>query len=254
MNRAITDTCLRARQALGPDFPRTGSVDDGAYTHIRACSPCNHFYAWQRRIANRSWSAARRNPTPDDLRERILHRLGGAPVRSQIPARNASIVAFLAASATAAFVFFLPGERPVSPSAAVDEFLARLPHATEAVANSNPAALEDWLAARVGYRFTVPDIPDAHLVGGRVALLSGGPAAAVSYQVHDRELTYLMVPRRDLVHRIAPNTTASFRLSSQLTIVLWEERGTARGLVSDLPDATIQQIVDHCRSKQRPVA
>lgn len=121
----------------------------------------------------------------------------------------------------------------------------------EFLRTDQPASLQSWLESQVDFAILVPDIPDAVLKGGRLAYLAGVRGAAVEYEVGGRQLTYLMVPKEDviemLVERAERGDTLVAWTSRGNQMIIWRQGGDTRALVGPIPQGELYKIADDCR-------
>lgn len=203
------------------------------------------------RVANRLRSIAERQRAPDYLRERIAAGLDRVLDRPRLRFRwdlvTAGATGALLASAAALMVWLAaPSSTPDPGGAWFDVAMSQVTRGSF-METDEPVSLRHWLESRVGHTIDVPDIPDAQLLGGRLAYLDGIRGAAIEYSMHGKDLTYLMVPTARVVDRIAGNGNGFVSWSSRgYRIVMWKQGGGTRALVAPMPEPELSEIARHC--------
>jgi anti-sigma factor RsiW len=192
---------------------------------------------------------------PPLLRRRIIAALD-AEDRARIPTpRQPRRVwplfgwgALAAAATVAILVVATPGHSPELARPLVEQAIVGLA-TDQAMVNSNPARLGDWLQLQVGYDFEIPTISDASLIGGSVANLNGVRTAAVRYELNGEQLTYFAMPTAEVLGSALTNEDVSTVSSDGYHIATWVESGNARALVSALDEKQVTAVAEECRKK-----
>jgi anti-sigma factor RsiW len=211
--------------------------------------------AFDMRLVARIRRIADSQRAPQHLRQRVYADLaaqsrGWRRWRWDLIAAAAGGAAFAAA---AALVIWLagPGPRSESPVESWVDIALNQVAGDGFMQTDQPSSLQSWLESQVDYAIEVPDIPDAVLKGGRLAYLGGIRGAAVEYEVHGRQLTYLTVPREDVVQMLAERAERGDTLvawtSRGYQMIMWRQGGNTRALVGPIPQSELYEIADHCR-------
>ena len=213
--------------------------------------------AFDQRIVSRLRNLAEVQRAPDYLRARVLADLAA----EQTPKRRAWHVrwdligaasggALVTATAAAVLWFATPDPQVMQ----TDESVRWVDVAMRQIANppaiqtNRPASLQSWFVSEAGYSVDIPNIPDAILLGGRLARVEGIVAAAVDYQLDGVDLTYLMVPDRDMISAILERQDDMAMSSAPgYQIIMWNQGGGTRALVAPIPQDQLFQIAEHCR-------
>jgi len=181
---------------------------------------------------------------PPGLEDRLFGSVARAkPVTRRIPWRGAALVA--AAACATFFVAYPIGVRSARDPATeelVDAHVRSLQaqHLTD-VASSDQHTVKPWFQGRLDFAVPVHDFADRGfaLVGGRLDVLAGQPAAALVYRRRQHVLNLFVSkaspyePRRDFLR--------GYRISS------WTQGGLLYRLVSDIPVAESDELISLVR-------
>ncbi len=213
--------------------------------------------AFDRRIVSRLRNLADAQRAPDYLRQRVFADLAAEPVA---PKRRAWRLRWdligaagggaLVSAAAAAVLWFAASPLPLQNDVPVGWVDAAMSQTVSppVIETDRAASLQFWFASQAGYSVDIPNIPDAKLLRGRLAEVDGILAAAVDYEIDGVELTYLMVPDRDMINSILPRRDDMALSSSPgYQIIMWHQGGGTRALVAPIPEDQLFQIADHCR-------
>lgn len=224
-------------------------------SHFRKES--DHQDPFDRHLVDRLRRIAETQRAPARLREHLFAELA----REQFEGRRsfrwdllaASLGGALVSAAAAAVIWFAAPPSAVQSSPELSS-TAWLDVAMNKVTGSasmetdQPASLRSWFESQVNHTVDVPAIPDAELLGGRLAFVGGIRGAAVEYRMHDVPLTYLMVPESYVMDMFADALDTLVTGSSQgYRIVMWKQGGATRALVAPMPLEELSQIAEHCR-------
>lgn len=213
--------------------------------------------AFDQRIVARLRNLAEAQHAPDYLRGRIFADLAAeqAPKRRAWHVRwdligAASGGALVTAAAAAVLWFATPDPQVLQTDESVRwvDVAMRQITSPPAIKTNRPAALQSWFVSEAGYSVDIPDIPGAILLGGRLAPVDGVVAAAVDYQIDGVDLTYLMVPNRDMISSILERqNNMAMSAAPGYQIIMWNQGGGTRALVARIPQDQLFEIAEHCR-------
>ncbi len=192
---------------------------------------------------------------PQHLRDRVFAGLAGEHFAEKRRGVRWDLIAaatggaFLSAAAALALWLAVPTSPPDQQQAEswVDIALNQVTGAG-VMKTDQPSSLKSWFESQVNYTVDVPNIPAAHLRGGRFAYLGGVQGVAVEYEIGGQDLTYLMVPEGNVLDMLVEQGDTLVAWSSRgYQIVMWKQGGGTRALVGSLPRKEINDIADHCR-------
>lgn len=235
--------CEETRWALWPDPEAPAPAD--ARAHYERCPECRHFFARDRELAARLGRLAG-TAVPGSVRARVLHGL--APARRRVPAAWRVTAGALAVAATLVLVVLTRGdgmERMIAPLAA-EARAAEL--VGLAVSSPDAAVVGGWLAGALGSAVLVPAITDAELVGGRVAMIGGRPAAVVLYRMHGDPLSYFAMPEDAMNGGLHPERIVVAQ-TANVEVAVWKEPGGIRAVAAAMPRETVMAVATECRAK-----
>ncbi|UCG86282.1 MAG: hypothetical protein JSW71_20650, partial [Gemmatimonadota bacterium] len=118
---------------------------------------------------------------------------------------------------------------------------------TDAFANSDPTELGRWLEAQIGHPVEIPAISNAILIGGRVADISGQPAASASYLIEGNALTYFALPAAEIPSALPAEGWVHMMSSEEFNIVTWKVAGSVRALVARMGKRELVALAQECR-------
>ncbi len=250
-------SCEEARLALWPEpGPRRPAAElCEAFDHYTQCPACQNFFALQRELKERLRRAGQATVAPRELRERIYAELAAARVteaarRRRLTTLWAAVGAVAAAATVAWLVFHQPApspERLAQPF--VEELLTEIPEG--GVAEANAGNLARWFAERLGHAIPVLEIPEAELVGGRIAYIDGVRSAALHYRSWGMPLIYFVVPGTSLMGRKLSEEQVVTLSSRGFEVVVWREPGAVHALAAPLGRSELVAIAQECRRKLR---
>jgi anti-sigma factor RsiW len=188
---------------------------------------------------------------PDELKERVLAAIAAEPTLRIIPRRRRVLAGVVGAGLAAAAALALwaggRGSTPAGPGAhQVAQVVFANPH--ESVEVRDADELRAWFTERLGAGFDIPDIEDAHLVGGRLAGDEGTLGAIVDFEYHGERLTYVVSENLDLIEMLQGQGLVAGSSAGQ-EIVMWLENWTARAVVAEMPRQELEGIAAQCRNK-----
>lgn len=236
--------CDAAREALWPNPDALAPVE--AREHYEQCPECQGFFARDRELANRL-ACLPVTCAPDHLRARVAADL----TRSRRRGPRVWQVAVGALAAAAALVLFVftgadDMDRVVAPLAAEARAMET---AALAITSADAGAVGGWFAATLGNPLTVPAITDAELVGGRVAVIGGRPAAVVLYRMHGDPLTYFALAEGSMSEHGIPADEIMVTGAAELKVAVWMEGGGVRAVAAAMPRETVMAVATECRNK-----
>ena len=213
--------------------------------------------AFDRRIVSRLRNLGDAQRAPDYLRERVLANLASEPAG---PRRRAwrfrwDLIAAagggaLVSAAAAAVLWFAASPQSIQNAESISWVDVAMSQTISppTIQTDRPASLQSWFVSQAGYSVDIPDIPEATLLGGRLTDVQGIIAVAVDYQIDGVDLTYLMVPDRDMISSILQRREDMAMSSAPgYQIIMWNQGGGTRALVAAIPEDQLFQIADHCR-------
>ena len=201
--------CQESQELLHPyldgelDAAQRGSVDE----HLKSCQDCRQALDGLQALSRALQDPALRYPASDTLRQRLKVQLAKAEARERRPAWPAWGGA-IAAGVLAVALFWnylphgntAPGAEDVDDAmvdSAVDQQQDALKdqHLTD-IASADAKAVQAWFSGKLAYTPPVPDLSSQGytLVGGRLDSVKGEPAAALTYQHGDDQVTVFVCP------------------------------------------------------------
>ncbi len=241
--------CDQVRELLWPDpRPRPGPAGMAeALDHYGQCAACQGYFRREAELVRRLGRLATVT-APAGLRARIA-----AALETARPARGrrwavAGVSAALAAAALGLVVLRPTSVPPEATRPLVVEARVGLDEA--AMASSDLAQIEAWLAERLGYRVVVPDITDATPVGARIATLGGAsiPMAVYVY-ANGMPLSYFALPSGELMGVPVPGRDVLAVSSNGHQVALWTEQGLVRAVVAPMHREALIEIARECQRK-----
>ncbi|MCH8253997.1 MAG: hypothetical protein IID06_01500 [Gemmatimonadetes bacterium] len=206
------------------------------------------------RLAARLRTIADSQRAPRHLRERIYAGIAAESFAERRQQFRWDLVgagaggALLAAAAAFAIWLAVPANRPQLQAESWVDIALNQVTGGAMMQTDEPESLRSWFESQVDYEVDVPDIPDAVLLGGRLAYVGGIRGAVVEYDVHGQNLVYLMVPQGSVMDMLASQGDTVVTWSSRgYEIVMWKQGGGTRALLGPLPQQELYQIADHCR-------
>jgi len=238
-------TCAEASRLIGPfvddELDVRSAVD--VEGHLARCAACaqekSEISALRETVRER---LPRFDPPPG-----LEDRLFGSVARPQrpnrrIPWRGAALVAAAACATFVATTTLRPG-REGGAEESVDAHVRSLQaqHLTD-VASSDQHTVKPWFQGRLDFAVPAHDFADQGfaLVGGRLDVLAGQPAAALVYRRRQHVLNLFVAkasgdePRRD-------SSLRGYRVST------WAQDGLRYRLVSDVPAAESDELISLVR-------
>jgi anti-sigma factor (TIGR02949 family) len=215
-----------------------------AHEHFAICDTCRRILESEAALHGLLVQAARAEPVPTELRNRILCNISiGAPPRihpaRRLVARFGIVSGFvgLAALAWLATERLLP--HPMTPLAAElasKHLLYGEGHggALELV-TSEPTTMGSWFQGRLGFPVRLPSMArrPERLVGGRISSVADAPAAYALYDRGGQSISLFVtrrVPfaRRGWTERHVDGAELYFASLRDVTLVWWEEKEADR--------------------------
>jgi anti-sigma factor RsiW len=226
--------------------------------HIRSCEPCRA--RWEALAQLKQWTA--KLPAlelPATLPQAVSARLDAEDRGSRSAKRGRGWVSVAAATAGLAALValtakFMTREQPARPESlpvevAQDFRDLRSGDVALSIRTASPAELERHLSGSgLGFPTRVFDLAmmKQHLLGGKVSVLSGRPAALVAYRGEDGSLLVCRMFRGTVAELPTPprqreHEAIAFRIfdDGELTLVFWQEGEVVCVLVGDGPPEAI---------------
>ncbi|HEY1797476.1 MAG TPA: anti-sigma factor [Stellaceae bacterium] len=177
---------------------------------------------------------------PDDLRARVLAKLGAAQAVSPPPAPGwfirwrqgwAGFGLGAACAAALAFLIVVPRQQGLADQIVASHIRALQPGHLEDVVSTDQHTVKPWFDGRLDFAPPVKDLAGAGfpLKGGRLDYLDGRPVAALVYQ-RDKHLIDLYVWPENGTRNTPPSTTAE----NGYNVVHWSADGMTLWAVSDV--------------------
>jgi anti-sigma factor RsiW len=198
-----------------------------------------------------------RDPSPPELRARILHRVRREAVVAT--GRRWLPVAAVAVAAAIVAAVLLPARTPPLVADLVDKHIAyaQVDRPAE-LASNDPRVVADWFSSRAGMRVTVPDYSPSgiHLAGARLAEAHERKAAYLLYERGRTLLSVFMVPVSASEARL-PGRRVSYRDHDYVVYeqkgyrtVSWSDGQAVYGLVSMLDYDALLECADRLRAER----
>jgi anti-sigma factor RsiW len=243
--------CEEARQIIVLDPDGVGPSNLSARAHVERCPACRAYEIRQARLAERVRRAASQAVVPAQLAAEVRRALEVAarPNRARKRWQWAAGGALAAAAGLTLLVL-----------ARTDSNDAVLPLATAARASLERSAehggdtltipgAESWVAARVGYRVTIPEIYGARLVNARIDSIAGERAVVVLYRKNGTPITYFALPTNRVSGVAIGGSGVSVRSAQGYQVALWNERGQARAIASPMSRDEVLAVARECLRK-----
>jgi anti-sigma factor RsiW len=135
---------------------------------------------------------------------------------------------------TALLLLFLrarPSSEPLVVQLVGDHVVTALGHGKPIeIASSNPAEVERWLAGKVDFAVTLPQVRGAKLAGGRLCSVAGRHAFLAFYDAGPRRMSLFAMAAEPTA--LAPPCVEGIR---GFTVCRHRAKGVDYALVSDLP-------------------
>jgi anti-sigma factor RsiW len=243
--------CAEATRLIGPwvddelDLRSTMEVE----SHVARCAECER--ERDELLALRD-TARERLPRPDlspDLEERLWSKVretAASERRAELrrPRRWLREASMMAAAACLAVVATVAVQRGGAGDEIVDAHLRSLQaqHLTDVV-SSDQHTVKPWFQGKVDFSVPAGDFSEQGFVlaGGRLDVLGGRPVAAIVYRRRQHVLNLFVSPasRPDMAPRSF--SERGYRVTS------WSQGGLEYRLVSDVPQAEVDQLVNLLR-------
>ena len=236
-------TSTEATRLIGPwldDELDVRSIAD-VESHVARCAACGRERKELLALRETARERLPRFDPPRGLEERLLGAVRrSADARRPRPRRWVRDASVMAAAACAAVIAIavLPGRGPRGDEL-VDAHLRSLQpgHLTD-VASSDQHTVKPWFQGKLDFAVPARDFADAGfaLVGGRLDVAEGRPAAALVYRRRQHLLNVFVWAgnRGDS----APRTSAA----RGYRVTRWSQGGLEYALVSDVPAAEADQL------------
>lgn len=242
--------CQAARSALWPEPPSPPAPPEleEALAHYGGCAACQAFFRRERALAARL-RRLRATVVPDTTRARLERAL--AAERGRRRKRQWLVAGGGAAVVAAAAALVLLISPPPMPEAATRPLVVEASAGLldDAMVSGELSHVEQWLGQQVGYAVELPEIDEAVVVGGRVAVVGGTPIPVAFYLLRGTPISYFALPTGDVMGAPVPGTDVVTVSSDGYEVAVWSERGFARALVAPLPRREMVAIAKECKRK-----
>ena len=249
-------TCQELDRLLYPyldgEFQPEERVD--LETHLSGCAACRlrveneqHMRQALRRAARHSVQGMR---APASLRAGIQVGLRQEQRRAQYGVwLRAGAMALVVVTVGGGFVAYQTEQRErLARREAVQRHSRELPFE---IASASPEQMEEWFKDKVDPRVTVPQLPKAKALGGRISILNGKEVAYISYETlpenegeKGRRLGVFVVPDDEAT---APKFQALKAVevdSAQgFNVVTWRDDEIVYEMVTDMDEADIRRML-----------
>lgn len=260
--------CLTARVILISKGTRRVVVDGdyiAAKQHVAACHKCQGVLEQEERFDGILKAKLPRKLAPNTLRESILaaiadkRKLKTTPRKRNL--RHQSFVGMVAAILVSILAYiaypilFQVEQREEeygdpAVSTLVQEHISRTIRENPLdVETSDRTQLERWFALRVDFIVSIPQLDNATLAGGRLCLVGGKRAVALSFQKEKVPITMYIMDRE--VIDLSPmriiaaiDTKRIFHADEKgCNMIFWEEKGLIYGLASNMNEHELVNLV-----------
>jgi anti-sigma factor RsiW len=260
-------TCQELDRLLYPyldgEFQPEERVD--LETHLSGCAACRRRVEDEKQMRQALRRAARHSVqglrAPASLRAGIQTGLHQEMRRAQYGLwLRAGAVALVMVTVGGGFVAYQAEQRErVLKREVVERYIKALPFEIESTA-TEPIA--EWFRGKVDHRITVPRLPKAKPLGGRISIINGREVAYISYETlpeHEgepgRRLGVFVLPddeasapRFQALEAVEVDSTQGFN------VVTWRDDEIVYEMVTDMTEAEILQILserDHEKTLAR---
>jgi anti-sigma factor RsiW len=219
--------------------------------HVAGCSVCAAYISSQARLRMVTRDYVSTITAPSDLRNRVhavlVEEADPQPVQSRprylrAIAAGAGVLVLLLMLTLGLWQLLVRSNDVSSQLAYQHRTFAHDEHAVKIT--GGPDTIERWLQHQVNFAVTVPEVTGYELLGGRIAMLSGRPAAHLIYE-DEPSKQYLSLffiangasdpeGKKPLVVRRGGET-----------IVIWRTPTCEASLVSDLPPSQAVSLAAH---------
>ncbi len=225
-----------------------------AQRHLQDCATCQEW-----REDEHAWRAALREKLPTDetpyrVKERLFAALAEARVGSVGKSRSRrSVLAVLVASclviALGGFVVWRQASHDglIVATLSEDHLLYSSDSDPAEFSSPEPKMVAEWLSDRVEFAITVPQLPGARLLGGRLSTLADRRMAVTFYEIAGRRLSFFQMPAQGLATRSLRRMNLNgreFRCGHRkgVEVMTWTNRDVLFALVADLPEEDLLRL------------
>ncbi|WP_164014236.1 anti-sigma factor family protein [Pyxidicoccus trucidator] len=120
------------------------------------------------------------------------------------------------------------------------------------IASATPEQMEEWFKDKVDPRVTVPQLPKAKPLGGRISILNGREVALISYETlpeHEgepsRRLSVFVVPDDETgVPKVQSLKAVEVDSAQGYNVVTWRDDEIVYEMVTDMDEDDIRRMLD----------
>jgi anti-sigma factor (TIGR02949 family) len=207
-------------------------------SHLETCDDCRRLVQLEEAFRAALISPLRPDPTPPEVRERVVQTLAGLadrreraavrPRRRVVARLTAALLLLALGAGLGAWAqrwWNTEGRLADLAEAAVDQHqrLTRglLPADIRGV---SPKGAEEWFRKRLDFNVSLPELPNPQLTfrGGRVSHLSGVEVAALEYQVDGSDVSLFVMPS-EAYRRLRLKDEPRFKLVTHrgYDVIIW---------------------------------
>lgn len=113
--------------------------------------------------------------------------------------------------------------------------------------SSDSRHVSDWIAAKLGYELTVPEILGAELIGARLLRSGDETIAAADYRMHGKILSYLVLSTPSIFGPPIAGDSVLQYSDGHHNLAAWSENGRTLAVVSQLPENDVAAVALECK-------
>lgn len=241
--------CNNARKTIYlSEYPEV--VDQNileAKRHIKKCRECREFVEGEKSFGSLLRSAVKKEPVPDELREKILNAGKTQKMRIKSTYRMLAVAASILILTIAGYMYSTHTKSDSILEKIVNDHIKFLPVPQTHIKSSDPREVTEWFRGKVNFSVIPPSI-SAVIKGGRLCLLDKKHFALLFYEYNGSPVSVFVTDGNipdDLKTKkevMLKDNKAYVLHRSGYTILLWEDKGLMYSLVSELDAEQIQKI------------
>ena len=250
-------TCQELDRLLHPyldgEFQPEERVD--LENHLAGCAECGHRAEVEKQLRQALRRAARHSVqgmrAPASLRAGIQVGLKQEQRRAQYGVwLRAGAMALMVVTVGGGWVTYQSEQRMrLSRWEAVQRHNKVLPFE---IASTTTEQMEEWFKDKVDPRVTVPQLPKAKPLGGRISILNGREVALISYETlpqkegePSRRLSVFVVPDdADRAPKLQALKAVEVDSAQGYNVVTWRDDEIVYEMVTDMDEEDIRQMLD----------